>query len=331
MERVQTVASSWNEDLPPEFIRPENEQPRFTTYEGQPLQIPVVDFKVSDEKNLVQTIFDASSKWGLFQIVNHGIPSEVIGNLQRVGKQFFELSQEEKEAYAKDPESNSIEGYGTKLQKSNQGKKGWVDHLFNKVWPPEAVDYRFWPRNPPDYRKATEEYAKHLHEVVDNLLKYLSLGLGLAAEELKSAVGGAELVYNLKINYYPPCPRPDLALGVPAHSDLCGFTILVPSEVHGLQVFRDEVWYDVAYVPNALIIHIGDQIEIFSNGKYKAVLHRSTVNKEKTRMSWPVFIEPPPNLEVGPHPKLINEQNPPKYKTKKFCDYAYCKLNKIPQ
>ena len=35
--------------------------------------------------------------------------------------------------------------------------------------------------------------------------------------------------------------------------------------------------------------------------------------------------------EVGPHPKLVNQDNPPKYKTKKYKDYAYCKLNKIPQ
>ena len=68
-----------------------------------------------------------------------------------------------------------------------------------------------------------------------------------------------------------------------------------------------------------------------SNGKYKAVLHRSTVNKDKTRMSWPVFLEPPPDLVVGPHPKPLSEENPPKYKTKKFSDYVYCKLNKIPQ
>lgn len=70
--------------------------------------------------------------------------------------------------------------------------------------------------------------------------------------------------------------------------------------------------------------------QILSNGKYKAVFHRTTVC-EKTRMSWPVFLEPPANQLVGPHPKLLNDQNPPKFKTKPYADYAYCKLNKIPQ
>ncbi|KAI3464482.1 hypothetical protein Pfo_021145 [Paulownia fortunei] len=312
MERVQVVASSCNEDLPSEFILPENEQPRFTTFQGRRRR---------------SRWWISGIQWGLFQVVNHGIPNEVIGNLQRVGRQFFELPQEEKEAYAKDPASKSIEGYGTKLQKGVQEKKGvrvvpdvWVDHLFNNIWPPAAIDYRFWPRNPPDYREATEEYAKHLHEVVNKLLRCLSLGLGLEEEELKTAIGGEELVYNMKINYSPPCPRPDLALGVPAHTDLFAFTILVPSQVQGLQVFGDDYWYDVCYIPNALTILIGDQIEILSNGKYKAVLHSSIVDREKTRMSWPVFMEPPPNLELGPYPKFVSEENPPKYKTKKFSD-----------
>ncbi|KAJ9673682.1 hypothetical protein PVL29_023314 [Vitis rotundifolia] len=266
-----------------------------------------------DEANLTRLIAEASMEWGIFQIVNHGIPSHVITSLQKVGREFFELSQEEKELYAKLPDSKSIEGYGTKLQKEVEGKKAWVDHLFHNVWPPSAINYHFWPKNPPSYRDANEEYTKCLRGVADKLFSRLSLGLGLDEDELKKSVDGDELTYLLKINYYPPCPRPDLALGV------------------DLQVFRDDHWFDVKYIPNALVIHIGDQLEILSNGKYKSILHRTTVNKEMTRMSWPVFLEPPPELAIGPLSRLINEENPPKYKEKKYCDYVYCKLNKIPQ
>lgn len=68
-----------------------------------------------------------------------------------------------------------------------------------------------------------------------------------------------------------------------------------------------------------------------SNGKYKSVLHRATVNKEKVRISWPVFCSPPPEMMVGPLPQFVSDQNPAKYKTKKYKDYQYCKLNKLPQ
>ncbi|KAL0360201.1 UNVERIFIED_CONTAM: Flavonol synthase/flavanone 3-hydroxylase [Sesamum radiatum] len=335
MERVQSIASlsKHTDTIPPEFIRSEDEQPAATTLHGVVLEVPVIDLGLTDdsnEKTIVELISEASRDWGLFQVVNHGIPDRTISNLQRVGQEFFELPRAERELIAKTPESG-IEGYGTTLQKEVEGKKGWVDHLFHKIWPPSAVNYRFWPKNPPSYRQANEEYCERLREVYDKLIKWLSLGLGLEEQEMKVAMGGEDTVFLMKINYYPPCPRPDLALGVVAHTDMSGLTILVPNQVQGLQVFRDGHWYDVRYIPNALIVHIGDQIEILSNGKYKAVFHRSIVNKNCTRMSWPVFLEPPAELEIGPIAKLVNEQSPAKYKTKKYKEYVYCKLNKLPQ
>ncbi|CAN1235826.1 Flavonol synthase/flavanone 3-hydroxylase [Linum perenne] len=179
--------------------------------------------------------------------------------------------------------------------------------------------------------EVNEEYVKKLHGLVNKLYECLSLGLGLEAGEVKEALGGDDLVYLMKINYYPPCPRPDLALGVVAHTDMSSLTLLVPNDVQGLQASRDGQWYDVRYIPNAIVVHIGDQMEIVSNGFYKGVLHRTTVNKDKTRMSWPVFLEPPTDHAVGPHRKLVGDNNPAKYKTKKYGEYCYCKLNKIPQ
>ncbi|KAI3725798.1 hypothetical protein L1987_65592 [Smallanthus sonchifolius] len=333
IERVQEIASLSNVKgtIPSEFIRLEKEQPATTTIQGVVLEVPVIDLSNPDHQSLVASVSEASKDWGIFQVIDHGIPSELIAKLQQVGKEFFELPQEEKEVIAKPIGYEGVEGYGTKLQKEVEGKKGWVDHLFHRVWPPSAINYQFWPKNPPSYRDTNEQYTQSLIPVADKLLGLLSEGLGLEDGEVKQGLGGEDLAYMLKINYYPPCPCPDLALGVAPHTDMSSITILVPNEVQGLQVFKDDHWYNVAYIPNALIIHIGDQIEILSNGKYKSVYHRTTVNKDKTRMSWPMFLEPPPEFEVGPIPKLITQDNPPKYKTKKFKDYVYCKLNKLPQ
>ncbi|CAA2983305.1 flavonol synthase [Olea europaea subsp. europaea] len=264
VDGVQAVASICKkvDIIPSEFIRSENEQPAITTLHGVVLEVPVIDLSDSDEAKLVELVAESSKNWGIFQVVNHGIPDESISKLIEVGKEFFELPREEKEVIAKTPESG-IEGYGTSLEKEIDGKKGWVDHLFHRVWPPSAINFKYWPKNPPSYREANEKYAEKLREVSDKLFKYLSLGIGLEGHEMKAAAGGDDLIYMMKINYYPPCPRPDLALGVAAHTDMSTLTILVPNEVQGLQVFRDDNWYDVKYIPNALIIHIGDQIEVW--------------------------------------------------------------------
>ncbi|AES97739.1 putative flavonol synthase [Medicago truncatula] len=334
VERVQTIAhKSKNTTIPSMFVRSETESPGTTTVQGVKLGVPIIDFSNPDEVKVQNEIIEASKEWGMFQIVNHEIPNEVIRKLQSVGKEFFELPQDEKEVYAKPVIGSDVssEGYGTKHQKELSGKRGWVDHFFHIIWPPSSVNYSCWPNNPTSYREVNEEYGKYLRRVSNKLFNIMLVGLGFEENELKSVADENELIHLLKINYYPPCPCPDLVLGVPPHTDMCYITLLIPNEVEGLQASRDGQWYDVKYVPNALIIHVGDQMQILSNGKYKAVLHRTTVNKDETRMSWPVFIEPKPENEVGPHPKFVNQENPPKYKTKKYKDYAYCKLNKIPQ
>jgi flavonol synthase len=155
-DRVQAIASlSFDkETIPEEFIRPEKEQPATTTFHGPVPEIPPIDLNDPNPENLVRLIADASKEWGIFQVVNHGIPSDLIAKLQDVGKKFFELPQEEKEVYAKPHDSKSIEGYGSKLQNNPQVKKSWVDHLFHIIWPPSSINYQFWPNNPPSYRSA---------------------------------------------------------------------------------------------------------------------------------------------------------------------------------
>jgi len=44
------------------------------------------------------------------------------------------------------------------------------------------------------------------------------------------------------------------------------------------------------------------------------VIHRSRVHKEKTRMSWATFVEPPRELVVGPHQQLVTEDSLANYK-----------------
>lgn len=150
---MQSVAHESKQGIIPSmFVRPETEQPGTTTVHGVNLEVPIIDFSDPDKGKVQREIVEASKEWGMFQIVNHEIPSEVISKLQSVGKEFFELPQEEKEVYAKPAGAESLEGYGTKLQKEVSGKKGWVDHLFHIVWPPSSINYRFWPNNPPSYR-----------------------------------------------------------------------------------------------------------------------------------------------------------------------------------
>ena len=116
-------------------------------------------------------------------------------------------------------------------------------------------------------REVTEEYKKEVMKLTNRLLELLSEGLGLEGKALKSCVGGDEIQLEMKINMYPSCPQPELALGVEPHTDMSALTLLVPNDVPGLQVWKDNNWVVVDYFPNALFVHVGDQIEVNTKKK----------------------------------------------------------------
>lgn len=62
---------------------------------------------------------------------------------------------------------------------------------------------------------------------------------------------------------YPPCPAPDQVLGLKAHSDRSGITLLLQDPgVEGLQVLNDGNWYMVPVIRDALFVNLGDQMQV---------------------------------------------------------------------
>ena len=71
---------------------------------------------------------------------------------------------------------------------------------------------------------------------------------------------------SMRMNYYPPCPEPDRAIGLSPHSDADALTILLQlNETEGLQVRKDGIWVPIKPLPNALIVNIGDMMEVNNN------------------------------------------------------------------
>lgn len=62
--------------------------------------IPVVDLSNPNEDLVARAVVKASEEWGIFHVVNHWIPPELIGQLKEVGTEFFQLPESEKKALA---------------------------------------------------------------------------------------------------------------------------------------------------------------------------------------------------------------------------------------
>eukprot|EP00252_Welwitschia_mirabilis_P024440 TRINITY_DN7256_c0_g1_i1.p1 TRINITY_DN7256_c0_g1~~TRINITY_DN7256_c0_g1_i1.p1 ORF type:complete len:353 (+),score=17.89 TRINITY_DN7256_c0_g1_i1:29-1060(+) len=338
--RVQAIADKVEKEngrIPSEFIRSERERAP-----AQPLTettIPLIDISLLERnaearERTVKEIAKACREWGIFVAINHGISSDLIRRLRQVGEEFFNLPQAEKEAYAVPREKNGPlgEGYGTAMTANPHGKLEWLDYFYHLMAPPARTDHRFWPRHNPSYREVTEEYGKKMKEMAERLLEALDEDLQVEKGSLLESFGGEnDMVMEMKINYYPKCPMAELALGVEPHSDMGIVTLLVSNGVPGLHVLRsDGVWVsaddDVAD-EDAVIVHVGDQLERASNGAYRSVVHRSVVSKDRVRMSWPVFCVPPPKAVVAPLSQL---GSPPRYAPLCYSEYQYRKVNKLP-
>ncbi|KAJ4800747.1 Anthocyanidin synthase [Rhynchospora pubera] len=345
--RVEILAQSGIESIPTEYVRLVEERQdlgdaleevKKQIASGVP-QIPVVDLKGFDSDDhetkmaCVDSVKKAAEEWGVMHIANHGIPEDLLDKVREVGKKFFDQPIVQKEQYANDQASGKIQGYGSKLANNASGQLEWEDYFFHLIYPVDKTDLSIWPKDPSDYIEVTKQFAEHLRTVVSKMLSILSVGLELEEGKLEREIGGKEdLLMQLKINYYPKCPQPDLALGVEAHTDISSLSFILHNGVPGLQVYKENRWITAPCIPDTMIVHIGDTLEILSNGKYKSILHRGLVNKEKVRISWAIFCEPPrEKVVLRPLEELVTDETPAKFTPRTFQEHIERKLFKKKQ
>ncbi|KAK2637334.1 hypothetical protein Ddye_032126 [Dipteronia dyeriana] len=258
---VQEMVRKDSQSVPERYIQDQNNRPLDSEFSPDLCEIPILNFSLlaSGDGEEQRKLDLACKEWGFFQIM-------ALHDLKAAEAAFFKLSMEEKKRYAMG--ENDLQGYGQGYVVSKQQKLEWCDLIFLVTLPPKIRKFKHWPVSIPGFKEAVEAYSAEMQKVTEELLANLSLLMGMEKEELKSLHG--EMKQAMRMNYYPLCSRPELVLGISPHSDASTITLLIQDdELTGLQIRHKQKWVPVKPIPNAIVVNVGDALQVWSNGVQK--------------------------------------------------------------
>ncbi|XP_047319401.1 protein DMR6-LIKE OXYGENASE 1-like [Impatiens glandulifera] len=315
------LVSAGVERVPASYVRPLSDRPNLveveTSPEGSIALIDLAGLHGPDHSHVISQLAIACQTDGFFQIKNHGIPESLIKKVMTVAREFFRLPESERlKNYSDDPTKTTR--LSTSFNVKTEKVANWRDFLRLHCYPLE--DYiHDWPSNPLSFKQDVADYCTCVRGLVMRLLEAISESLDLEKDYISKQMG--KHAQHMAMNYYPPCPQPDLTFGLPGHTDPNLITVLLQDDVRGLQVLRNGKWVAVDPIPNTFIINIGDQMQVISNDQYKSVLHRVVVNCERDRISIPTFYCPSEEAMIGPAEELVKREGVAKYRDFTYNEY----------
>ncbi|XP_054819299.1 1-aminocyclopropane-1-carboxylate oxidase-like [Prosopis cineraria] len=251
-----------------------------------------------ERKATMDKIHDACENWGFFELVNHGISHELLDTVETLTKEHYRKCMERR--FKEFVASKAIGGIQAEVKDMDWESTFFLRHL------PES-NFCEIPDLTDEYRKLMKEFAEQIQRLAEELLDLLCENLGLEKGYLKKAFYGSRgPTFGTKVANYPPCPNPELVKGLRAHTDAGGIILLFQDDkVSGLQLLKEGQWINVPPMRHSIVVNLGDQIEVITNGKYKSVEHRVITQSNGTRMSVASFYNPGSDAIIHPAPPLI--------------------------
>ena len=274
--------------------------------------IPVIELHQLHGAEMLARLDEACREWGFFYLTGHDLAEERVLHAMQA---FFSQPVEEKR----------------KIKRSRNNPWGFFDEELTKNrldWK-EIFDYGpadgeqlvpRWPGGMPEFQQTIEDYYTGCEQLCFLLLSAISRNLGLARSSLDGQFQPDHTSF-VRLNYYPVCDQPESPAGldVPTggyqginhHTDSGAITILMQSDLAGLEVYRRNTWHLIEPRNNTLIVNIGDIVQVWSNDRYSAALHRVRANSRNERYSAPFFFNPSYKTNYAP---VVDDGSGPIYR-----------------
>ena len=278
--------------------------------------LPIVDIAPlvapatpADSSNAAQSLYDALSSVGFAILTGHGVPDSTIEAMRDAVRDTFDTPRE---VLALDTVvKGNYRGYvplGYFTPNSGKGKgdqyEAWKLHHETDANDPirtacHLYGPNVWPRIDADVHGRVMAYWDAMTKVCDNLIVALCSAMDIDATRILSAMD-QPLTNMTLLNYPPTDPQPD-TWGIHPHKDFNVLTILAHDPVGGLEVrTRDEQWIVAKCPPDALVLNVGDMLELWSGGRLISTPHRVTNTSGRARQSFPFFYKPRHDVMVEP-------------------------------
>lgn len=297
---------------------------------------------------------------GFAYVVGHGLDEERhMAHVLREAEFFFALEDHLKEAISIE-QSTSYRGYQRLGQNVTQGSRDMHEGFDAfKELPRDhplsgSTNYKLdspnqWPSESlPTFQPALEEYVEQMTKLGGILMRGVAIGLKLPRNTFDPFY--SEGYWGLRAIAYgasaPPIAKEgetqdeggDVGfgnLGCGEHTDYGNLTLLMQNNVKGcLQVKnRNDEWITADPVPGAILVNVGDMLQMWTSGQLRATPHRVlqptaeqiAESGSSKRISVPFFFEP--NYDAFVQPLLDGDATKSGNSGVMYGDHLYQKVS----
>ena len=285
--------------------------------------VPVVDISNPGATSLDE-LDRACRQHGFFLLEGHGLDN-LIDDTFAAARRFFDADPSVKDEVRRD--ARVALGYNdrelTKRKRDHKEVFDFVDPTRGR-----AAHHNRWPQVD-GFQDAMCAHYDAFSDLAVRTTELVFAALDLSADAVESHRGDRTSSH-MRLNHYtvgdpvPASERDDLneladvALG--EHTDSGLLTLLIQDATGGLQAFStDDGWIDVDPRPGTIVVNLADCMQVWTNDRYRAALHRVRPMNDTDRMSIPYFLNPAIDAIVGPVDELVD--GAPAYRSFVFRDF----------
>ena len=249
----------------------------------------LADESATEALHFVRQLRDTLHGPGFCYLVGHGVDPATEAAVMDVAATFF-AQPEQQRLEIVNTNTPHFRGYTRLGMEHTNGASDWRDQI--DIGPEhEPVDPgpggpvwlrvrgpNQWPESVPAMEPTVTGWMRDMGDVGNAVLRAIALGLGQPADHFDAAMQPHPEVL-VKVIRYPAqeANGSDAQVsdqGVGLHNDSGLLSFILQDDVGGLQVQIGDELVDATPIPGALVLNIGEMLQIATDGYHRATKHR---------------------------------------------------------